>query len=378
VLGPRLWPLALARLEGIDTDLHPPSPTLAGDAARGLALYRANFTDRLRRPRPRTTAVPVQVLLVGGDRFVTPGLLEGIEETAPDLWRRTVVDGHWIPLTAPEAVARWIAEFVELVDHPAGPAPRALARSRVAPGVPRDRFEGSLVLVTGAGSGIGRATALAFAELGAAVVAVDIDGESARRTAELARLLGAEAHHRVTDVADRSAVAGLAKVLAAGLGVPDVVVNNAGIALAGPMLETSGEDWEAILAVNLGGVIAGSREFGRLLAERREGGHIVNVASAAAFTPSRTFPAYATTKAAVLMLTEPLRAELAGSGVGVSAVCPGFTRTPIVTATRYLGVDRAEEDRPRGAAERLYRRRSLRPERVAAAIVGAVAADRAR
>jgi NAD(P)-dependent dehydrogenase (short-subunit alcohol dehydrogenase family) len=237
-------------------------------------------------------------------------------------------------------------------------------------------FEGNIVVVTGAGSGIGRSTALAFAEEGATVVATDIDGEAATRTAALATLVGPEAHHRVVDVGDASAMEQLAKGVIHDLGVPDVVVNNAGLGLAGPMLDTAVEDWERLLHVNLWGVIHGCRLFGRAMVDRGEGGHIVNVASAAAFAPSRSLPAYSTSKAAVLMLSECLRAELADAGIGVSAICPGVVRTGIVAATRFVGVSDAEQDRRRRATDRLYRRRGLTPDKVASAIIDAVRHNR--
>jgi short-subunit dehydrogenase len=104
-------------------------------------------------------------------------------------------------------------------------------------------------------------------------------------------------------------------------------------------------------------------------------GHIVNVASAAAFIPSRTLPAYAASKAAVLMLTECLRAELADDGIGVSAICPGFVDTGIATATRYVGATDDEQAAKRQAADRLYKRRRVTPDAVADAIVRAVDHD---
>ena len=99
-------------------------------------------------------------------------------------------------------------------------------------------------------------------------------------------------------------------------GVPDVVVNNAGIAVVGPLLAHTEEDWQRIVGVNLLGVARGCRLFGAQMAERGTGGHLVNIASAAAFAPSASLPAYATTKAAVRMLSECLRAELAGPASG--------------------------------------------------------------
>jgi NAD(P)-dependent dehydrogenase (short-subunit alcohol dehydrogenase family) len=244
-------------------------------------------------------------------------------------------------------------------------------------GRPERPDEGKVVVVTGAGSGIGRHTALAFAERGAEVVAADIDGAAAERTALLCGDLGAAAHAHPVDVGDAEAMEALAKVVERDLGGADVVVNNAGIGLAGGLLDTTTDDWERVLRVNLWGVIHGSRLFGQQMTARGEGGHIVNVASAAAFTPSRSYPAYATSKAAVLMLSECLRAELAGDDIGVTAICPGIVDTGIVTATRFVGVSATEQDRRRTRTKRLYALRAFGPERVADAIVRAVEHDRA-
>src|SRR5205807_1581090 len=114
----------------------------------------------------------------------------------------------------------------------------------------------------------------------------------------------------------------LAKAVFEDHGVVDVLVNNAGIGLAGAFLDTTVEDWRRVLDVNLWGVIHGCRLFGRQMVERGQGGHIVNVASAAGIQPSKGLPAYSTSKAAVLMLSECLRADSAGAGIGVSAIRP--------------------------------------------------------
>jgi NAD(P)-dependent dehydrogenase (short-subunit alcohol dehydrogenase family) len=231
---------------------------------------------------------------------------------------------------------------------------------------------GKLVVITGAGSGIGRATALAFAEKGARVVAADINGETAKRTAELASLLGPPAAAFELDVSSEAAMETFAKRVRDEQGVPDVVVNNAGIGIAGPFLDTSVADWKRILDVNLWGVIHGCRLFGRQMADRGQGGHLVNIASMAAFTPSRLLPAYSTTKAAVWMLSECLRAELAGRGIGVSAICPGLVDTGISTATKFVGLDGAEEGRRQRAAKRMYKKRRFPPELVAREVLRAV------
>ncbi len=124
-------------------------------------------------------------------------------------------------------------------------------------------------------------------------------------------------------------------------------------------------------------MIHGCRLFGRQMAERGQGGHIVNTASAAAFQPSRALPAYGTSKAAVLMLSECLRAELAGQGIGVTAICPGLVNTRITTTAHFTGVDPDEEKRLRRRTARLYGMRNYPPEKVADAVLEAVVRNRA-
>jgi pimeloyl-ACP methyl ester carboxylesterase len=125
------------------------------------------------------------------------------------------------------------------------------------------------------------------------------------------------------------------------------------------------------------GVIHGCRVFGKQMAERGQGGHIVNTASAAAFQPSRALPAYSTSKAAVLMLSECLRAELAGQGIGVSAICPGLVNTNITSTTHFAGADAQEEQRLQKKTSRLYGMRNFPPEKVASAILRAVVKNQA-
>jgi NAD(P)-dependent dehydrogenase (short-subunit alcohol dehydrogenase family) len=235
------------------------------------------------------------------------------------------------------------------------------------------RFEDRLVLVTGAGSGIGRATACRFGAAGARVVCVDRDGPGAEATAELARARGARsACAEVADVSDEVAMERLAARVTAAHGVLDVLVNNAGIGMSGRFLDTSAEDWRRTLGVNLWGVIHGCRLLGRGMAERRRGGHIVTVASAAAFQPTRVVPAYATSKAAALMLSECLRAELAEFGIGVSVVCPGLVRTPFASAMYFAGASPDEHTRLREASARRFAGRGCPPEKVADAVLRAI------
>ncbi|MFD9980190.1 SDR family oxidoreductase [Streptomyces massasporeus] len=368
-LGKR-WPRMLERVEKVPRGDYP-TASLPSDAAHGAWLYRDNVRPRLRGPRPDAHAhAPVQIITPLEDRFLSERLHDELEQWVPQLTRRTIQAGHWIPRTRPDRLASWIEEFVTSVES---------GRSPLAPnGEHAERFGGQLVLVTGAGSGIGRATALAFAEAGARVVAVDRNAEAAARTAESSRLLGApDAWAETADVSDEQAMEKLADKVTTEYGVVDVLVNNAGIGLSGSFFDTTPEDWKKVLDVNLWGVIHGCRLFGRRMAERGQGGHIVNVASAAAYLPSRALPAYSTSKAAVLMLSECLRAELAGQGIGVTAICPGIVNTAITSTARFAGVDALEEKRLQKRTSRLYGLRKYPPEKVARAILRAMTRDEA-
>ncbi|WP_435600884.1 SDR family oxidoreductase [Streptomyces sp. C10-9-1] len=390
----RRWPGVLERLEGVPAGSYP-TASLPQDAAHGAWLYRDNVRARLRRPRPDAHAhVPVQLITPAGDAFLSERLYDDLDRWVPRLTRRTLAAGHWAPRTRPDLLARWIGDFAE-AHEPGGPGAdgtgasgtgadgteRAAGRERAA-APPRDaygrRFGGQLVLVTGAASGIGRATALAFAAAGARVVAVDRDADGAVRTADEARAAGAAgAWAETADVSDEQAMEKLAERVTSEHGVVDVLVNNAGIGLAGSFLDTSPEEWRRVLDVNLWGVVHGCRLFGRRMVERGQGGHIVNTASAAAFLPSRTLPAYSTSKAAVLMLSECLRAEFADRGIGVSAICPGIVNTSITSTTRFAGTDEEEQQRRRSRSTQWYGRRNYPPEKVAEAVLDAVLRDRA-
>ena len=154
-------------------------------------------------------------------------------------------------------------------------------------------------------------------------------------------------------------------------------MNNAGIAIAGSFLKHTEEDWQRIVDVNLLGVARGCRLFGAQMVERGQGGHLVNIASAAAFAPTAMLPAYSATKAAVRMLSDCLRAELAPSGVGVSAICPGFTSTGIGQAAHYAGTSAEAERRIRAGAARAFQMRGFPPEKVAVAVLRSVLGNRA-
>lgn len=235
----------------------------------------------------------------------------------------------------------------------------------------RVELDDALVVVTGAGSGIGASTARRFARAGSRVAVVDLDGERAAMTSDGICQRGGEAHPFVCDVADAEAVDALAALLADEHGAVDVLVNNAGVGVAGPFLDASLEDWEWIRSINLDGVVHGIRAFAPAMVARRSG-HVVNVASGAGFVANRHMAAYCATKSAVIMLSQCLRADLASQGVGVSVICPGVIKTPIARHTRFRGSMAGKQE----AAVRAFRF-GHPPRDVAKAIVSAVRKDHA-
>ena len=153
--------------------------------------------------------------------------------------------------------------------------------------------------------------------------------------------------------------------------MPDIVVNNAGIGMSGRFLDTTQADWDAILGVNLRGVINGCAAFGPAMVARGSG-QMVNTSSGLGYIPAADTPAYCTTKAGVLHLSRCLRADWAPHGVGVSVICPGVINTPIATSTQYLGANGAKT---KELAQKGFSR-SHPPETVAKAIVSAVRHNR--
>jgi len=235
-------------------------------------------------------------------------------------------------------------------------------------------LSGRHVLVTGASSGIGRATALECARRGASLFVCDVDQAGLEKTAGEARGLGREVLARRVDVASPEAMAGFAAEVHEHCEAVDLLVNNAGVAVAGGLLDTTLEDWERIIDINLRGVVHGCHYFIPRMVERARGGHVVIVSSAAGYSPLDGLVAYCTTKFSVLGLADSLADELARRGIGVTAICPGIIDTPITQSATLRG----EYDSP-GARELMverYRKRGYTPDRVATAILAAVHKNR--
>lgn len=190
-------------------------------------------------------------------------------------------------------------------------------------------------VVTGAGSGIGRAFALELARRGGRVVCSDIRLARAEETAAMIVAAGGQALALECDVADLSAVENLAKKSEQWLQRPvNLVVNNAGVGVGGQNIgEIPMDDWRWTVGVNMWGVIHGCHVFAPGLRAQGRGG-IINVCSTASFAAAAQMGPYNVTKAAVLALSETLAAEMSGSGVAVTALCPTFVKTNIVRDAR--------------------------------------------
>jgi NAD(P)-dependent dehydrogenase (short-subunit alcohol dehydrogenase family) len=192
-------------------------------------------------------------------------------------------------------------------------------------------LSGKVAVVTGAASGIGRATATAFAEAGMSVVLADIEEKALDATARSLREAGHTVVPVVTDVSDGASMDALADRVFDELGNVHVVHLNAGVAAGGPVWMLSENDWRWVLGVNLWGVIHGVRAFVPRMLASGEPGHVVNTASAAGLTSSAMMGAYNVSKHGVVTLSETLQRDLAmfGSSIGVSVLCPGWVNTGI-------------------------------------------------
>jgi NAD(P)-dependent dehydrogenase (short-subunit alcohol dehydrogenase family) len=184
---------------------------------------------------------------------------------------------------------------------------------------------GRIAFVTGAGGGIGRASAVLLAEAGAPVHCADRDAQGLHETATLIKSAGGTAHTHHLDVTDR---AQLTQAVAA-CGNLHVMAAIAGVMHSSPVLETRDEDLDRVWGVNFKGVLYACQEAARLMIARRTGGSIVTMASGAIDTGSPGLLCYGVTKAAVVQLTKTLATEVGPHGIRVNAVAPGWIRTPM-------------------------------------------------
>ncbi len=230
------------------------------------------------------------------------------------------------------------------------------------------------VLVTGAGSGIGRATALAFARRGARLVVSDINATALAAVRAEIEALGAVCHAYAADVADEAAMQAMAEAVHAAVGPLDVLVNNAGIGYLGSFVSSPLASWRRVIDINVMGVVHGCYFFLPRMVAAGGPRRIVNVASLAGIAPAATMSAYAASKHAVIGLSDVLALELASTEVGVTTVCPGIIDTPITDSPAAISPSVPAEQLARLRA--YYRANGAQPEQVADAIVDGVTRGR--
>ena len=225
-------------------------------------------------------------------------------------------------------------------------------------------LSGRVALVTGAGSGIGAATAHALAHAGARVFSTDLDPTTAAATADSIRSQGGSAEHLMLDVVSETSCAEAARAIAASHGALDILVNNAGIGHVGTMVTTDGADLDRLYHVNVRGVFNVTKVFLPAMLERGRGA-IVNIASVAGIVGIKDRLAYCTTKAAVVGLTRSMALDHAAAGVRVNCICPGRVQTPFVEARLRAYPDPEKAYREMCATQAVGR--MGRPEEIAAA-----------
>ena len=236
------------------------------------------------------------------------------------------------------------------------------------------QLEDKRVFITGAASGIGAATALAFAREGCTLALADMDKAGLADTAKLAETIGIDCTTLELDVTDEAQFREVAQQLSAEAGVPHVVINNAGIGAHGSFLNTPMDAVRRVMEVNVFGVYNGCHAFLPAMLEAGEPCHLVNVASLASISPMPNMSAYAASKYAVDGLTEVLAMELSGTNVGVTCVHPGIINTPIAAGKSYNKDDGYRQEQRLGE---YYRAHGSDPDVVARDTVKAVKHGRA-
>lgn len=237
-----------------------------------------------------------------------------------------------------------------------------------------DSFKNKVALITGASSGIGEAIALALARDGARLILTARDAQRLEAVRTQCVALGADAISFAADVADEAQVQALADFVHARFPSIDLLINNAGVVMAGLMTEVSAEDWRRLHDINVMGVVHMCRAFLPKMTARKQGGHVVNVASVAGFAGQRGMSTYCASKFAVMGLSECLRAEMHRHGIGVTVVCPGYVQTPIESKVKVVG----SMNTPK-VLQNMHKdfKRGLKPETVAAHTLAGIRRNRA-
>ncbi|MBV6762732.1 SDR family oxidoreductase [Rhodococcus opacus] len=236
-------------------------------------------------------------------------------------------------------------------------------------------LDGKKCLITGAGSGIGQATALAAAAEGAELFLTDINEVGLAQTVEqVGSGGGTVSFSRALDVSDYDAVTAFAADVHEQFGSLDVVMNVAGISAWGTVENLEHRHWKSMVDVNLMGPIHIIESFVPRMVRAGRGGHLVNVSSAAGLLALPWHAAYSASKFGLRGVSEVLRFDLKRHGIGVSLVVPGAVKTPLVGTVEIAGVDR-DDPRIRKAIHR-FEKRAVTPEKVASCIIAGVKKDR--
>jgi len=231
----------------------------------------------------------------------------------------------------------------------------------------KPRLADKVALITGAASGIGRATALLFARGGAKVVVADVNAAGGQDTVETIRREGGEAIFALADVTSAADAKRMVDTAVETYGRLDILFNNAGIAHRASVDECSEEDWDRVIAINLKGVFLGSK-YAVPVMKRQGGGTIINTASGAGLVGTVRSPAYCASKGGVVLLTKQMALDFARDNIRVNAICPGAVDTPLMEVVlRELSDDLVEAKRM--YEERLPRGKMLAPEQVAHAVL---------
>jgi NAD(P)-dependent dehydrogenase (short-subunit alcohol dehydrogenase family) len=235
-------------------------------------------------------------------------------------------------------------------------------------------FAGKRCLVTGAASGIGRATAIAAARRGADLYLTDVDAKGLWGTADEIRGMGRVSYAQPADVSDHAAVVAMAAEIHAEHGSMDVVMNVAGISIWGSIDRLTHNHWQRVIEIDLIGPISVLECFVPPMIEAGRGGHVVNVSSAAGLLGLPWHAAYSAAKFGLRGVSEVLRFDLERHDIGVSLVCPGGVKTPLVGTVEIVGVD-SRSPRIQKLKQR-FEKRAVTPEHVAERIIAGVEKNR--